>query len=161
MLTPSRAPFYGSGNTVTPLGSVVLPVTFRMKDNYRIEYIKFEVADFELSYHAILGRPALANFMAMPHYVYLLFKMPGKIGVLTFRGDLKKLYDCDQEAIEYAATLRMPKPSTEVLTAAQKLTDSEMEISSQRPSQSRVNPTPATSASRPSSYKKMTRPRLF
>jgi hypothetical protein len=87
--------------------------------------------------------------------------MPGKIGVLTFRGDLKKLYDCDQEAIEYAATLRMPKPSTEVLTAAQKLTDSEMEISSQRPSQSRVNPTPATSASRPSSYKKMTRPRLF
>jgi hypothetical protein len=38
-----------------------------MKDNYRTEYIKFEVADFDSSYHAILGRPALAKFMVMPH----------------------------------------------------------------------------------------------
>jgi hypothetical protein len=38
--------------------------------------------------------------MAVPHYVYLLLKMPGKIGVLTLSGNLKKLYDCDQEAIE-------------------------------------------------------------
>jgi hypothetical protein len=61
-----------------------------MKDNYRTEYIKFEVADFDSSYHAILGRSALAKFMALSHYVYLLLKMPGKIGVLTLRGDLKK-----------------------------------------------------------------------
>jgi hypothetical protein len=33
--------------------------------------------------------------MAEPHYIYLLFKMPGKIDVLTLRGDLKKSYDCD------------------------------------------------------------------
>jgi hypothetical protein len=54
MLTPNRAPFYGifPGNAATPLGSVVLPVTFGMKDNYRMEYIKFEVADFKSSYHA-------------------------------------------------------------------------------------------------------------
>jgi hypothetical protein len=58
----------------TPLESVVLPVTFRTKDNYRTKYIKFEVADFDSLYYAILGRPALAKFMAMPHYVYLLLK---------------------------------------------------------------------------------------
>jgi hypothetical protein len=81
---------------------VVLPVTFGTKDNYCTEYIKFKMANFESSYHAILGRPALAKFMAVPHYVYLLLKMPVKTGVLTFRGDLKKSYDCDQEAIEYA-----------------------------------------------------------
>jgi hypothetical protein len=46
---------------------VVLPVTFgETKENYRTEYIKFEVADFETSYHAILGRPAIAKFMAYP-----------------------------------------------------------------------------------------------
>jgi hypothetical protein len=56
------------------------------------------------------------------------------------RGDLKKSYDCDQEAIEYAVTSRMPEPFVKVLAAPQKLTDSEMEISSQRPSQSRVKP---------------------
>jgi hypothetical protein len=102
MLTPSRAPFYGivPGNAATPFESVVLPVTFGTKDNYRTEYIKFEVADFNSSYHAILSRPPLAKFMAMPHYVYLLLKMPGKTGVLTLRGDLKKSYDYDQEAIE-------------------------------------------------------------
>jgi hypothetical protein len=33
--------------------------------------------------------------MAVPHYVYLLLKMPGKIGVLTLRGDLKKSYNYD------------------------------------------------------------------
>jgi hypothetical protein len=71
-----------------------------MKDNYHTEYIKLEVADFESSYHAILGRQALANFMVVPHYVYLLLNIPGKTGVLTLRDDLKKSYDCDQEAIE-------------------------------------------------------------
>jgi hypothetical protein len=69
---------------------VTLPVTFGTKENFRTEYIKFKVADFESSYNAILGRPDLAKFMAIPHYVNLLLKMPGKIGVLTFRGDLKK-----------------------------------------------------------------------
>jgi hypothetical protein len=34
-------------------------------------------------------------------------------------------------------------PSVEALAAAQKLTDSEMEISSQRPCQSRVKPNPS------------------
>jgi hypothetical protein len=43
--------------------------------------------------------------MAVPHYVYLLLKMLGKTGALTLRGDLKKSYDCDQEAIECATTL--------------------------------------------------------
>jgi hypothetical protein len=145
MLTPNKAPFYGIvlGNVATPLRSVVLPVTFGMKDNYRIEYIKFEVADFNSSYHAVLGRLALAKFMAVPHYVCLLLKMLGKTGVLTLCGDLKKSYEWDQEAIEYATTSRMPELSTEVLAATLKLTNTEMEISNQWPSQSRVKPKPS------------------
>jgi hypothetical protein len=56
------------GNAAIPLGSVVLQVTFgETRENYRTEYIKFEVADFETSYHAILDRPAIAKFMAVPH----------------------------------------------------------------------------------------------
>jgi hypothetical protein len=134
MLTPSKAPFYGIvlGSAATPLRSVVLPVTIGMKDNYRTKYIKVEVADFDSSYHAILGRPALAKFMVVPHYVYLLLKMPGKTGILTLRGDLEKLYDYDQEPIEYAMTSSMIEPSAQVLVAMQKLTNLEMEISNQR-----------------------------
>ena len=84
-LEPSKAPFYGivPGNASFPVGTIVLPVTFGTLDNYRTELIKFEVADFKSSYRAILGRPALAKFMAVPHCIYLLLKMPGKTGVLT------------------------------------------------------------------------------
>jgi hypothetical protein len=79
VLVPSKSPFYGivPGNAAHPVSTVVLPVTFSMRENYRTEFIKFEVANFESSYHTILGRPALAKFMAVPHYVYLLLKMPG------------------------------------------------------------------------------------
>jgi hypothetical protein len=79
MLVPSKSPFYSivPGNAAHPLGTVVLPVTFGTRENYRIEFIKFEVANFKSSYHAILGRPALTKFMAVPHYVYYLLKMRG------------------------------------------------------------------------------------
>jgi hypothetical protein len=69
MLTKSTSPFYGIDprNAALPLGSVVLPVTFgETRENYHTEYIKFDVADFKTSYHAILGRPAIAKFMAVP-----------------------------------------------------------------------------------------------
>jgi hypothetical protein len=57
MLIPSKSPFYGivPGNAAHPLGTVVLPVTFGTRKNYRTEFIKFKVANFESSYHAILG----------------------------------------------------------------------------------------------------------
>jgi hypothetical protein len=121
MLVLSKSPFYGivPGNVAHPHGMVVLPVTFGTRENYRTEFIKFEVVNFESSYHAILGRPALAKFMAVPHYIYLLIKMPRLSGVLTLRGDLKKSYDCNQEAIQYALTTRVPDSSREVLAAAQ------------------------------------------
>jgi hypothetical protein len=143
MLVPSKSPFYGivPGNAVHPLGTVVLPVTFGMRENYRTEFIKFEVAYFDSSYHAILGRPALAKFMAVPHYVYLLLKMLGQSGVFTLRGNLKKLYDCNQEAIQYASTMRMPDASGEVLAAAQQLSQAGLEIPSRKASKLSIQST--------------------
>ena len=41
------------------------------------ETVSFEVVDHTSAYHAILGRPALAKFMAVPHYAYLKMKLPG------------------------------------------------------------------------------------
>ena len=86
------------------------------------------MADFESSYHAILGRPALAKFMAVPHYVYLLLKMPRKTGVLTFRGDLQKSFECEKEAITYASTNRLQDTAREVLASAQQYSASGIEI---------------------------------
>jgi hypothetical protein len=131
MLTKSNTPFYGivPGNTAIPLGSVVLPVTFgESRDNYRTEYVKFEVTDFETTYHAILGRPAIAKFMAVPHYTYLLLKMPSPAGVLSLQGDLKISHDCDMEAVEIASTNQVPNAMMEVYAASNKLATSELDI---------------------------------
>jgi hypothetical protein len=130
MLTKSTLPFYGIvlDNAAIPLGLVVLPVTFGKRENYRIEYIKFEVADFETSYHAILGRPAFAKFIAIPHYVYLVLKMPSPVGVLTLQGDLKVSYDYDTEAVELAATNQVPNAMMEIFAASKKLAPTELEI---------------------------------
>ena len=47
----------------------------------------FEVVDLENLYHALLGRTALAKFMASTHMPYLKMKMPGPQGVITISGD--------------------------------------------------------------------------
>jgi hypothetical protein len=38
--------------------------------------------------------------MAIPHYAYLVLKIPGPHGVISVRGDVKHAYDCDGERYE-------------------------------------------------------------
>jgi hypothetical protein len=131
MLTKGSSPFYGivPGNAVIPLGSVVLPITFGESwDNYRTEYVKFEVADFETSYHAILGRPAIAKFMEVPHYTYLVLKMRSLAGVLSLQGDLRISHDCDTEDVEIASTNPVPNAMMEIYAASKKLAPTELDI---------------------------------
>jgi hypothetical protein len=131
MLTKSTSPFYGiiPGNAAIPLGSVVLPVTFgETMGNYRTEYIKFEVADFETSYHAILGRPAIAKFMSEPHYTYLVLKMPSPATILSLQGDLKISFGCDTETVELTASNQVPNAMMEIYAASKKLAPTELEI---------------------------------
>jgi hypothetical protein len=131
MLTKSTSPFYGTvpENAAIPLGLVVLQVTFgKTRENYHTEYIKFEVADFETSYHAILGRPTITKFMAVPHYTYLVLKMPSPSGVLSLQGDLKISFDCDTEVVELAATNQVPNAMMKIYAASKKLAPSELDI---------------------------------
>ena len=60
------------------------------------------VADFEGTYHAILGQPALTKFMAIPHYRYLVLKMPTEMGVLTLRGNIYAAYTCEDDSFKIA-----------------------------------------------------------
>jgi hypothetical protein len=52
-----------------------MPVTFGTLENYRTEFLRFEVASFNYGYNAIIGRLGLAKFMAIPHYSYMILKM--------------------------------------------------------------------------------------
>ena len=58
-----------------------------LQEIFRTESIQFDVAEVNLPFNAIIGRPALYRFMAIAHYRYLVLKMPFPAGVLTVRGD--------------------------------------------------------------------------
>ena len=83
-LLPTGSPFHGVilGAQAYPLGQIDLPVMFGDRANFCSE-VTFEVLDFPGSYHAILGRPCYAKFMAIPNYTYLKLKMPGPNVVIT------------------------------------------------------------------------------
>ena len=70
-----------------------------------MEVLTFEVVDFLGSYHAILGRPCYAKFMAIPNYTYLKLKMPGPNGVITVSNAFSHAFMCDHEHFELATTV--------------------------------------------------------
>src|SRR5881394_750644 len=107
-LKQSHASFHGviPETSATPLGTIKLPVTFGSRENFRTEDISFEVTDFEAAYHAILGRPALTKFMAVPHYTYMLMKLPGPNGIISLQGDVRRSFDCDQESCTLAENIQ-------------------------------------------------------
>jgi hypothetical protein len=105
------APFHRiiSGKRVLPLGQLDLPICFGTLSNFRRETLTFEVIRFRGTYHAMLGRPCYAKFMAVPNYTYLKLKMPGPNGVITVGSTYRHAYECDMEYVEYAEALAKSK----------------------------------------------------
>jgi hypothetical protein len=85
------------GKPTYPLGAIHLDVIFGTPSNFRKEKTEFEVVDWPSQYHAILGRPAFARFMAVPHYAYLKMRMPANKGPLTISGSFARSENCDKD----------------------------------------------------------------
>ena len=90
------------GKKARSLGRITLDVVFGDSKNYRKEKLTFEVVDFQSAYHAILGRPAYARFMARPCYMYLKPKMLGPRGVITVTGNRQRAEECPQKGLKIA-----------------------------------------------------------
>ena len=73
---------------------------FGNRANFRSEVLTFEVVDFLGSYHAILGRPCYAKFMAIPNYTYLKLKMPGPNDVIAVGSAFSHAFTCNREHFE-------------------------------------------------------------
>jgi hypothetical protein len=101
------APFHGiaPGKRILPLRQIDLPVCFGTPSNFRKETHTFEVVGIRGTYHAVLGRPCYAKFMAIPNYTYLKLKMPGPKGVITIGPMYRHAYECNVECVEYAEAL--------------------------------------------------------
>ncbi|KAI4980446.1 hypothetical protein ZWY2020_020931 [Hordeum vulgare] len=97
-LSESGMQFHGvvPGRKAKSLGQIALDVVFGSDKNFRKEKLTFEVVDFQSAYHAILGRPAYARFMARPCYVYLKLKMLGPKGVITITRNRQRAEECLQ-----------------------------------------------------------------
>jgi hypothetical protein len=120
-LHESDTPFFGIVPTEGeyPLGHIYMPVTFGTPENYRIEFLRFEVANFDCGYNTIIDRPRLAKFMAIPHYTYMILKMPGPQGIITVRAE------CFQMAIQAALTT---KPSATSSARANSKPDEDLAV---------------------------------
>jgi hypothetical protein len=110
-LGPSR-PFSRVGpQLVYPFGSIALRVTFGTEENFRTKNVLFDVAEVNLPYNAIIGRPALYQFMAIAHYGYLVLKMSSPAGVLTVRGDHAAVLVAMEKL--HALTAKAARPNNE------------------------------------------------
>ena len=99
-----------------------------MASNFRVEHINFYVADFNTAYHAILGQPALAKFMVVPHYTYLVLKMPSHVGVLALRANLSIAYAYEIESLALAEATDLSIQMASVVTEAKTVSTDDMEI---------------------------------
>src|SRR3954465_12166565 len=103
-LQPSETVFHGivPSKSARPIGKIYLETTFGNSKNFRSEIIPFEVVNLESPYHAILGRPAYARFMARPCYVYLELKRTGPYGPHTLEGSWSRATECDQQHVKFS-----------------------------------------------------------
>ena len=112
-LQPSR-PIHGVlPRTACPLGRVALPVTLGLRDDLRTEKITFDMADIDLPYNAIIDRPDINKFMAVPYYAYLMLKIPVPKGVIMERVDAVKAVACLEDilASKLAASEKAEEPA--------------------------------------------------
>jgi hypothetical protein len=99
--------------SVTLRGCISLLVTFGTAVSFRTKSVLFDVAEVSLPFNAILGRPALYQFMAVAHYGYLVLKVSSPNGVLKIRGDR----DAGACALEKLQALAAAREATEELGA--------------------------------------------
>jgi hypothetical protein len=107
-LHESDTPFFGIMPTEGeyPLGHIYMSVTFGTPENYRTEFLRFEVANFDYGYNTIIGRLGFSKFMAIPHYTYMILKMPEPQGIITVRADFQGAAECFRVAIQAALTTK-------------------------------------------------------
>jgi hypothetical protein len=129
-MTACDEPFYGvvPGKAAYPIGRVCLPVTFVIEENFREEYLTFEVAEFRSSYHAIFGRPMLAKFMAIPHHTYLIMKMSAPNGILSILGDIMVSYSCESATVELSKDSAIKAAATVMVAQAAKVNQTTLQV---------------------------------
>jgi hypothetical protein len=107
-------------------------VQFGTAEHFHTDYINFVVVDFDGTYHAILGRPALTKFMAVSHYSYLVLIIPTEHDILTLRGNVYTAYTYEEEGFKVAEATDLSIRMEQTLVAATKTPADHLEIPKQQ-----------------------------
>jgi hypothetical protein len=144
-ITACDEPFYGvvPGKAAYPIGRICLPVTFGTEENFRTEYLTFEVADFRSLYHAIFGRPMLAKFMDIPHHTYLIMKMPTPNRILSVLGDIMVSYNCESATVELSKDSAIKAAAMVMVAQAAKIGQTALQVPKQKRTTTTLDPIPA------------------
>jgi hypothetical protein len=144
-MTACDEPFYEvvPEKAAYPIGRVCLPVTFGIEENFRTEYLTFDVTDFRSSYHAIFGRPMLAKFMAIPHHTYLIMKMSVPNGILSVLGDIMVSYNCESATVELSKDSAIKAAATVMVAQAAKIDQTTLQVPEQKCTTTALDPSPA------------------
>jgi len=89
------------------------------------------VADFDGTYHAILGQPSLTKFMAVLHYSYLVLKIPTGKGFLTVRGNVYTTYTCEEESFKITEAIDLSIRMAESVTQATQISPDQLKLPEQ------------------------------
>ena len=71
--------------------------------------------------------------MAIPHYAYLVLKMPSPVGVLALRANLSIAYACVTESLAFAEATDLSIQMANVVTDAKTVPANDLEIPSLEP----------------------------
>ena len=107
-IKPTKTTFKGviPGVQARCTGSITLEVAFRSPENFRSEELIFDIVPFHSGYHALLGRTTFAGFNVVPHYAYLMLKMPGPRGVITVNGNTDRSLHTEEHSAALAAEVQ-------------------------------------------------------
>ena len=104
-ISQSNTTFKGviPGQEARCTGSLLLEVVFGSPDNFRSERLIFHIAPFRSGYQALLERTAFARFNAIPHYAFLMLKMPSPRGIILVSRNTERFPRTEEDAAALAA----------------------------------------------------------
>ena len=76
--------------------------------------------------------------MAMPHYVYLVLKIPTEQGVLTLCANVSTAYECEREGLAIAKAMDLSARMEACIANSKKVLVEEQAIMTQEPPRSAI-----------------------
>nr|XP_009388102.1 PREDICTED: uncharacterized protein LOC103974923 [Musa acuminata subsp. malaccensis] len=99
-----------TGDSISPLGAITLPLTLAAPPRSKIVMTTFLVVDLPTVYNAILGRPTLNKVRAVVSTYYQTIKFPTHVGVGEVTESPRESRHCYLTAISLNKRARMEPP---------------------------------------------------